>query len=178
MDKDVQSKLQKLCNQYLYAQSQLELLRPQKLLSTKQQRKAQMKATEVVGGLRDARRPVAAALVRLAYVRAMREVSPNARLGPAQKVELQRLTKQLGNALQYQEAQSLRNLRHHIRKLRLAEQLEDWGYPEPTMAIIQRGVPTFPLEQRARECALSIVQTAAAAGAQAGTGYDDAQNAA
>lgn len=178
MDKDVQAKLQKLCNQYLYAQSQLDVLRPPTLPTTKRQRTAQTQAREVLGQLRDARRPVAGALVRLAYVRAMREVAPGARLGEPQKAELDQLTTQLGNHLRQQEVASLRNLQHHFRRLRLADQMDDLGYPPQTTAIMERGVPTFPLEQRARECALSIVQTAMAAGAQAATGYDEGRNAA
>lgn len=180
MDKDVENKLERLCSDYKLASATLESLRPPKLPSGKGQRRLEGRVVNVLGGLQEGRKPVVAALVRLAYVRGMREASPGSRLGEDQEKEVAFFENRLDVLLGTSEAQALLVFRNHMRRLRTAQAMEALKASPQLIGYVENTGRAYPLEQHARTSVRSVLEMATVAGGLAGTmagSYDGVTNA-
>lgn len=177
---DVESITQKLCLKYVVAGADIIRVCPTTMPSARAQRKAEGRVLNVLGELQDERKPVGAALVRLAYLRALRASQPGVKLSEDQTVEVDALISELDIALGKLEAETIFAFRRHLRGLKTASTLRAMHTPENIVQVLHQDYGNFPLEQRARASIQSIVQTAATAGALAGTiagSYDEVPNA-
>lgn len=169
MDKDVESKMDKLCFHYQQAAAEVGIAKPVRAPTTKDRRRTETKVASVFSELADTRKPQVAALVKLAYVRGLRSVQPGAKLGPEQELEVTELEGQLGRALWRVERYALEDFRTHLRKLRAAKSLEELKTnPAVVDYIARKASAPYPLEQYARASVRSVVEMASAAGALAG----------
>ena len=179
MDREVETRVNRLCNRYLEAESRLALLRPATLPSNRSTSRAETAVVDALGELMMARKAPMAAVVRLAYVRAMREVDKGARLMAEQQQEVAALISRLDRMLGTIEAQAVINFHQHVRQLKAGQSMRMMGALEAVSAQVESSRP-MPLEQYARASVLSTIARAEAAGALAGThsgSYDGQDNA-
>lgn len=169
MDPDVQAKLDKLCSRYTEAAAAVELLKPAKSPTRKAQYRTEARVVDILGGLRESRKPSGAALVRLAYVRGLRSTKPGARLTEEQEREVAYLERQLDGGLGKLEEQALLAFREHTRRLRLADTMASRQVSQIMVDACRPQGEPYPLEQRARTRARVVVEMASTAGALAGT---------
>ena len=167
---DVVATTAKLCNKYLVAEARITELRPMGLPRRRTQRRLEGQVMMVLGDLQDDRKPSGAALVRLAYVRALRASQPQARLNEEQEGEVKDLVTQLDYGLGHLESEALLAFRRHIRSLQTGQSLEKRHVAASVISMLtHRQGATFALEQRARTYIQNVVDMASTAGALAGT---------
>lgn len=180
MDKELESRIERLCLRYLETQASLESVRPIELPTGRSIRRLRGQVADALIHLRTSRAPSSGALVRLAYVRGMRSVDPKARLTEATELEVDFLERRLDQDLRRIEAAAFGTFKGHLRKLKVAQTLSQHDYPTVTIQALTNHNGSYPLEQRARASIRTIVDTALRAGVSSATnggGYDGGRNA-
>lgn len=173
MDRDVESRLRKLCDKYAVAASGIEQVRPSKIPDNRARRRAERKVSDLLVRLRDDRGAPCLAMIKLAYVRAMRANDPQARLGPEQQTEVKFLASILYDQLAELDRQVVRQFRRHLSHLVTGRVLRNTGAGDHIAAMVERAGAPVPMEQRARACATSILERAEMAGGLAGVSSGD-----
>lgn len=176
MHAEVKAKMNRLCSRYSEAQSQLAGLRPVKLPTRKNQVRVLNQGSMTIGQLNSGRQSSSQALVKLAYVRGMRGINPDSRIGPEQEPEVEALVSELDNRLAKLEWASLLNFRQYMKKLVLAQTFRERG----NVSLVEPPTAVFPLEQHVRASVGYVVDLAEIAGGLSAThagAYDGSPNA-
>ena len=173
VDKDVRARYLKLCDQYQMAMTRIELLRPTKAPTNRQRYQLETQVTKILREVRDTRGPVVGSLVKLAYVRAYRELVPGGAISGESVSEIRAFEEILSAKLAKVESKEIRRFSEHIRRLSLADRMESSGIPSVLLDAVRNRDGQPLLEQHARAEIAYVVDMARAAATLAATPSGD-----